>query len=178
MENRNCQVPEGKMLQHLGNLRKMMIHHHELENLSEFVLHALCSGPCFHINKAAYFVNNPDFQLVRGIAGYHKQEPCAQLQDTWNNQKQFISLMKNSPFHQKVRSFNLEESFDKGGMSEKYMVHKLADQLEIEYPEYHVWDLKHANHGLLIYEPLHNDEKHFQEHLLDSLYYLGFCPIF
>lgn len=177
MENKNCKVPEGQLLQHLGNLRKMIVHNHELENLSEFVLHELCSGPCFNINKAAYFINNPDFNALRGITGYHKQEPQGHLHDTWNNQKQFVISMKNSAFNQKVRG-SLQTSFEKGQKSEKYMVQKLADQLEIKDPAYHVWNLKHANHGLLIYEPTVQDIRHAQEHLLDSLYYLSFCPVY
>ncbi len=177
MENKSCTVQEGKLLQHLGNLRKMIVHNHELENLSEFVLHDLCNGPCFQINKAAYFINNPDFKVLRGITGHHHQEHQAQLRDTWNNQKQFISSMKDSAFNHKVRTSH-QESFERGRNSEKYMVQKLADQLEIEHPEYHVWDLKHANHGLLIYEPKIHDVHHAKEHLLDSLYYLSFCPVY
>ena len=177
MENKSCKVSEGQLLQHLGNLRKMIVHNHELENLSEFVLHDLCSGPCLNVGKAAYFINNPDFKALRGITGYDQHEPQAQLHDTWNNQKQFIASMKDSSFNQKVRRSS-QESFEKGKNSEKYMVQKLADKLEIENPAYHVWNLKHANHGLLIYEPTIHDAHHDQEHLLDSLYYLGFCPVY
>lgn len=172
MEKQECQVPERKLLQHLGNLRKMIVHNHELENLSEFVLHELCSGPCLHINKAAYFINNPDFKVLRGVTGYHKQASQIYVQDAWNNQKQFVASMKDSSFNQKVRS-NVLENFEQGRKSEKYSVEKLADQLEITNPAYHVWNLKHANQGLLIY-----DAQHMQDHLLESLYYLSFCPVF
>jgi len=174
MESENCQMPEGKMLQHLGNLRKMIVHNHELDNLSEFVLHELCAGPCFSINKAAYFINNPDFKMLRGVTGYSKQE--SHMPDAWNNQKQFADNMQNSTFNQKVREYS-QNSFDKGSRSKKYMIDKLADQLEIDNPEYHVWNLKHANHGLLIYDPSKDEANHLQEHLHDSLHYLGFCPV-
>jgi hypothetical protein len=177
MESKSCQVPQETLLQHFGNLRKMIVHNHELENLSEFVLHDICVGSCFHVDKAAYFINNPDFKLLRGITGYSKQEPQAQLRDAWNNQKQFIASMKDSAFNQKVRG-NQHQNFERGKNSEKYMVEKLADQLEIENPAYHVWDLKHANHGLLIYEPLLHDADHAQDYHLDSLYYLSFCPVY
>lgn len=177
MENINCQVSEGKLLQHLGNLRKMMIHHHELEHLTEFVLHDLCSGPCSHINKAAYFANNPDFDILRGVAGYAKQDLQVPVDDVWNNQKKFVSVIHDSRFHQNVRQSN-DRSFEIGRSSEKYMVEKLADQLEIANPAYHVWNLKHANYGLLIYEPSMNDLNHIQKNLVDSLYYLSFCSIY
>lgn len=178
MENKSCQVSKEKLLQHFGNIRKMMIHNHELGNLSEFVLHDLCTGPCFQVNKAAYFINNPDFDLIRGISGYHQQEPNVQIQDIWNNQKQFIAGMQDSNFNKKVRSHNLHGAFERGKSSEKYMVDKLADLLEINNPVYHTWNLKHANHGLLIYEPVVTDVEEIQNHLLDSFYYLGFCPIY
>ncbi len=177
MEKNFYQSSEGKLLQHLGNLRKMIVHNHELENLSEFVLHDLCTGPCFHIDKAAYFINNPDFKMLRGITGHDKKELQAQTHDTWNNQKQFISSMKSSAFNQKVRS-SLQENFERGKVSEKYMVDKLADQLEIANPAYYVWDLKHANHGLLIYQPLAHESVHMHDHLENSLYYLSFCPVY
>jgi hypothetical protein len=175
MENNKCQASEGKLLQHLGNLRKMIVHNHELENLSEFVLYDLCNGPCCNVTKAAYFINNPDFNILKGVAGYHKKE--LHVSNSWNEQKQFIGSMRNSLFNQKVRN-RLQESFAKGEISEQYLVRKLADFLEIENPGYHVWDLKHANHGLLIYESLQNQQAHVQEHLHDSLYYLSFCPVF
>ncbi|MBP6869793.1 hypothetical protein KBC04_02840 [Candidatus Babeliales bacterium] len=178
MENKSCQVSESKLLQHLGNLRKKMIQNHELENLSEFVLHDLCTGPCFQVNKAAYFINNPDFNLVRGIAGYHHQEPHAQVRDVWTHQKQFIAGMQDSDFNKKVRVNNLHSAFEFGKSSEKYLVEKLADELEIANPLYHVWNLKHANHGLLIYESNVDDQKHVQDHVLDGFYYLSFCPVY
>ncbi len=170
-----CKATEGKLLQHLGNLRKMIVHNHELENLSEFVLYDLCNGPCCKVNKAAYFINNPDFNLLKGVAGYHKKDTY--LADSWNQQKKFITSMKNSAFNQKVRN-RLQESFVRGEISEQYLVRKLADFLEIEKPGYYVWDLKHANQGLLIYESLQEEPAHVQNHLHDSLYYLSFCPVF
>ncbi len=175
MENEICKSSEGKLLKHLGNLRKMMVNNHELENLSEFVLHDVCHGPCFNINKAAYFINNPDFKILKGVAGYDKKE--LHISDSWNNQKQFISSMQNSLFNQKVRH-RLEENFIKGEISEQYLVRKLADHLEIENPAYHVWNLKHANHGLLIYESHPAQADHIKSHLHDSLYYLSFCPVY
>lgn len=178
MENQNCQIPEGMVLQHLGKLRKMIVHHHDVENLSEFVLHELCKGPCFQVNKAAYFINNPDFNLLHGVAGYDHQESNAFVDDVWNNQQKFTTTMQTSSFNQKVRKHNKLQAFTLGHASEKYMADQLAEQLEIVKPAYHVWNLKHDNHGLLIYEPSTHHVKHTQDHLLDALYYLSFCPVY
>jgi len=182
MESQKNEVLEVKLLKQLVNLRKMMVHNHDLENLSEFVLHDLCKQSYFNVRKAAYFVNNPDFRCLRGITGYHDQELVQELDltihDAWNNQKEFISFMKKSSFNQKVRNRS-EKNFDRGSSSEKYMVDKLADELEIANPAYNVWNLKHSNHGLFIYESLPAEELILEkDHLLDSLHHLSFCPIY
>lgn len=177
MNSGHCQASEKAMLQHLGNLRKMIVCHHQLDNLADFVMHALCSGPCLHIDKAAYFVNNPDFKILKGLVGYNQKDAHALLQDRWQEQEKFNNGMKNSLFHQKVRATE-QEHFEKGTKSELYAVAKLADKLEIANPQYYIWDTKHENHGLIIYQPLLEHVNHPQEHFLDSLYYLSFCPVY
>ncbi len=177
MQSNNLETKETKLLKHLGNLRKMMVNNHDLDNLSEFVLHDLCTQSCFNLNKAAYFINNPDFRCLQGISGYHDKDLQTLSGSPWNNQKQFISSMQNSPFNQKVRK-NCTTNFEKGKASEKYMAEKLADELEIHNPSYLTWDLKHANNGLFIYEAPQLEESYLQDHLFDSLQHLSFCPIF
>ena len=177
MQSHNLETKEGKLLKHLGNLRKMIVSNHELDNLSEFVLHDLCTQSCFNLNKAAYFINNPDFRCLQGISGYHDKDLQGIVGNSWNNPKLFMSQMQNSPFNQKVRN-NCTTNFEKGKASEKYMADKLADELEIKNPLYITWDLKHANNGLFIYEAPEQEVSHVREHLFDSLYYFGFCPVF
>lgn len=174
MENYIKQGQELQLLAHLGNLRKMMVQHHELENLSEFVLHEVCSTPAFELTKAAYFVNNPDFNLLQGIAGYDVAE--LYIADRWEHQRKFSNLMKQSIFNQQVRS-HIFESFKKGEISEQYAARKIADLLGFKDFSYHAWDLKHGNHGLLIYQSPKVLEKSL-DHLHDALYYLSFCPVF
>ena len=177
MQSHSLETKESQLLKHFGNLRKMMVNNHDLDNLSEFVLHDLCTQPCFNLNKAAYFVNNPDFRCLQGISGYHDKDLQGLSGSAWNNQKQFISSMQNSPFNQKVRS-NCTTNFEKGKASEKYMAEKLADELEINNPSYLTWDLKHANNGLFIYEAPQLELSYMKDHHFDSLQHLSFCPIF
>jgi len=174
MERKNLVATDQHILQHLHTLRKNIVRHHNLTNLSEFVLHDLCTGPCFHVNKAAYFINNPDFKFLRGVAGYSEHESCP-LSNVWDNQKDFISFMQSSKFNQKVRTSH-HDYFDTTSDINDELIKRFADELEIEKPAYHVWDLKHDNHGLLIYESM-PDKQVAHEHI-DSLYYLGFCPIY
>ena len=154
-----------------------MVDNHDLDNLSEFVLHDICTQSDFNLNKAAYFVNNPDFRCLQGISGYYDKDLQGLSGNSWNNQKQFISHMQNSPFNQQVRN-NCKTHFEKGKASEQYMAQKLADELEINNPLYVTWDLKYANNGLFIYEAPKQEDLYIKEHLFDSLYHLSFCPTF
>ena len=62
------------VLHHLTHLPRKIVSLNGAENLTEFVLHDLCQSRCFNLPKAAYFVNNPDFNCIKGVAGVHADE--------------------------------------------------------------------------------------------------------
>ena len=66
---------QNRMLHHLAQLPRLMIDVHGRDNISEFILHELCSEPCFNLRKAAYLVDNPDFNCLRGVAGFARIRP-------------------------------------------------------------------------------------------------------
>lgn len=176
MVHQKSSLNDKKLLAKLSDFSKNMTQHHHLENLSEFVLHDVCSTDLFNISKAAYLINNPDFACLKGVVGYNTLQSFNQ-KDHWNNQKEFTSHMKKAEFNQKVRS--LEDKFlilDGKGSGNK-QIHGFADRLEISNPLYHVWDMKHNNQGLVIFERPENFDIG-QEHFLRFLYMLSFCPIF
>ncbi|MBP9765478.1 hypothetical protein KBD08_04040 [Candidatus Babeliales bacterium] len=162
-----------KMLLHkLGSFPQNIATNHYLENLSEFVLHELCSQDLFNLPKAAYLVNNPDFKCLKGVAGYDDKH-AFNAGVNWQKHKEFTSHMKQSPFNQKVRLM-YDSALSKHDENEMYA---LADVLEIEHPVYHIWDMKHENQGIFIYEkPESFDETH--EHLIQFVPMLSFCPVF
>ena len=52
----------------------------------------------------------------------------------------------------------------------------IAEQLGMNEFKYCTWDMKHDNHGYLIYQP--NEQEIELDDLLNGLSLLGFCPIF
>ena len=55
----------------LADLPKRMVPLYDLEaigNIPEFVLHDLCHEDCFNLKKAAFLVDNPDFDSLQGVA--------------------------------------------------------------------------------------------------------------
>lgn len=167
---------DKKLLTKLSDFSKNMTQHHHLENLSEFVLHDVCTIDQFQVPKAAYLVNNPDFICLKGIAGYHVPETFKNG-DLWTNQKAFTSHMKSSDFNQKVRSVQDSALILDGRRMDDKKIYGLADQLEINNPMYHVWEMKHDNQGVLIFQKP-QDFEIGEEHFLRFLYMLSFCPVF
>lgn len=176
MANKNYTKNDRELLNKLGNFSRNMTHHHYLENLSEFVLHDVCSVDLFNLPKAAYLVNNPDFTCLKGVAGYHHPESYSKGA-SWHNQKEFTSHMKNSDFNQKVRMIQGVSLPLQDQTLQSDSLYALADQLNIDDPLYHVWRMKHDNQGVLIFQRP-QDLDMAQEHLLNFLYMLSFCPIF
>ena len=176
MVHNNTTQSDKKLLTKLSDFSKNMTQHHHLENLSEFVLHDVCSIDQFQVPKAAYLVNNPDFICLKGVAGYHTPESFKKG-DVWMNQKAFTSHMKNANFNQKVRSVQDKSLLLDGQRMDDRKIYGLADQLEINNPMYHVWTMKHDNQGVLIFQKP-EDFDIGQEHFLRFLYMLSFCPVF
>lgn len=146
------------------------------DNVSEFVLHELCNKDCFNLKKAAYFIDNPDFNCLKGIAGFCSLELDGNSID-WSSPTQFTQTMQASKFNTSVRSV-LKDSYKKKFGKEKLIVDDLVSDLGFVDHSLCVWPLKHDNSGLLVYEKGDNDDGFVKDHLMDALFLLSFCPVF
>lgn len=176
MNEAERQKKENELLKCMCDLPKRLIDHHGKLNLTEFLLHSLCTKCCFNFSKAAFFVDNPDFDHLKGVAGFfvHESYPDG---EHWNSPDNFSSHMETSPFNQKVRAV-LEKSPKRGGKPHDSIVRSLAEDLEMESPLHRVWNVKHGNHGLLVFEANEDDRAFIDGHLEKALYLFGFCPVF
>jgi hypothetical protein len=166
----------ANILHHLSYLPRNILSLHGAENIPEFVLHDLCKKDCFNLTKAAYFVDNPDFDALKGVAGYSNTEDY-QGAGMWENPKEFSDHMKNAPFNQKVRGLTLY-SLKKKKLSHEDITKKISDTLGMKNPAVHSWDLKHDNHGFFVYELDEVAEGQLRNYLENGVCMFGFCPIF
>lgn len=165
---------EYLILNRLNGLPKKMLQNHQYENIAELVLHELCHN-CFDIHKAAYFVDNPDFDCLKGVAGYCKDDVCKVPQDIWQNPQEFSCKIKESPFNQRVRGF-ARASVRRAPRPNEEIVEDIARELQMGEHGFYSWDMKHDNHGIFVYEKnglLGSDENQ----IVNALCLLGFCPI-
>ena len=174
MKNKNDRIHQ--ILLNTAHLPKHLINHYNRSNTAEFVLHSLGHQECFNLAKAAYFIDNPDFNNLQGIAGYHQK---TSYQDNhWESPDIFSTHMQQTPFNQKVRAISLP-SMKRHKKAEQDIVHELAYTLEIENPHFLSWPVKYENYGFLVFEPLHQDDQEYiNEQLELGAHLLGFCPVF
>jgi len=165
-----------KILNLLVCLPRKILYLQEQDNLTEFVLHELCSKQCFNIQKGAYFVDNPDFNCLKGIAGYAQSEAFADA-DIWQNPQSFSKHMQQAGFNQKVRETE-QESLWKKGESAAVIVQKIAENLGIENPSFADWQMKHNNHGIFVYQDISTDEVKRNEEFANGFSLLSFCPVY
>ncbi len=163
------------LLSRLQQLPRKILLLHGTENIPEFVLHELCHEKCFNVHKAAYFVDNPDFDCLKGVAGINHNEGVIK-EDIWSNSDRFSQKMKASQFNQKVRGI-LHKSVHNRHLHENDLFSLLAREVGMQHPKLYHWDMKYDNHGLLIIED--DDDNHVwkDEYLSNSVYLFGFCPV-
>jgi hypothetical protein len=168
---------ERKILNHLTYMpRKILNLYGQQDNITEFVLHDLCGKDCFNLEKAAYFVDNPDFDCLKGIAGFSRLEAYHDGSSIWESPKLFSEHMSRSPFNQKVRSL-YKQSLKKSEISDEIIAHSIAQELGFKDHVFYSWNMKYQNHGILLFERSENDSC-VEEHLLDGMSLLSFCPVF
>jgi hypothetical protein len=168
---------KSKIHGRLCALPRTMISLHGHDNLTEFVLYTLCNDQCFDVKRAAYFVDSPDFNCLKGIAGFSHEDISTSNQNIWSDPAAFSGYIQQAAFNQKVRSF-VHESLRRKGENDSQIMQMISQELALNSPLFCSWDMKHGNHGLFLYELLNSNEILEQDDLLNGLSLLSFCPIY
>jgi hypothetical protein len=131
-----------------------ILKHHEVPGLAHIVLHDLAHESGFGLEKAAYFVDNPDFDHMVGVAGFCKNECHLHKKNVWNEPHNFKQDMEQAEFNTIIRGV-FKNSFNKKHI-DTHDFHEISDlgqAVGITNPSFFTWNMHHGNHGLLIFEP-------------------------
>jgi hypothetical protein len=148
--------------------------YHHLDGLVDLVLYTIAKADCLSFSRAAYFVDNPDFNHLRGVCGFcvtTNLANCAQ------DQKSMIQQIQKSPYNCRVKTIN-QESLRANNIdpTKPENVAKLCESLEIKNPKICNWDLKHNNYGLLIFETATPRCCNWKDSLVQQVsQFLGMC---
>ena len=176
---KNFTTDDHRLANHLSSLLHKVLNYHEVDGLADMVLHELGHDDCFGLNKATYLVDNPDFNHLLGVAGYHKEECLCHKEDIWVDPYVFKNDMKKAQYHNEVKKF-LRDSLRRKDVdfSNANDVEELAENLGIKDAHYFTWNMKHGNHGLIIFEKGDKSIDEWREGLLANVAgLLSFCGI-
>ncbi|HEV2601846.1 MAG TPA: hypothetical protein VGT41_06170 [Candidatus Babeliales bacterium] len=168
---------EHALLKHLAQLPRKILTLHGRENVTEFVLHDLCDINCFNLNKAAYFIDNPDFNITKGVAGFSRSDVPINGQMAWKDPVAFSQHMAQSEFNKKVRKI-MQGSLSSEKHDHEKIAGRLADELGFNNHAFCNVTMKHDNHGFVLYEKVNTHDTFADDHMVNGLSLLGFCPIF
>lgn len=128
----------------LSQVPHKILKNYNLEYLSQMVLHELGHQGCFGFNKAVYLVDNPDFDHLVGMAGFCKGDCEHHKTNIWDCPGCFESDMSNAVFNNEIKKIAMKcNSFD---------LRALGKMAGMKNPEFFKWDMKHGNHGILMFE--------------------------
>ncbi|MCX5925680.1 MAG: hypothetical protein NT124_05305 [Candidatus Dependentiae bacterium] len=167
---------EHAVLHHLSHIAPQMLKLRDQDNLTEFVLHELCCQKGFNFEKAAYFVDNPDFNCLKGVAGFSRAEEYVHNTSIWESPEAFSVHMCQAQFNQKVRTIN-KVSVRKSSIDDALLVKEMAQDLGFKEYGFYSWDMKHDNHSIFLFERSSN-EIPSDEHVRNGISLLSFCPLF
>ncbi len=173
MERKDVSPRYQEMLKCFTHLPQKILSLQGIDNMTEFVLHTLCDEGCLNLVKAAYFIDNPDFNCLKGVAGFDKSEEY-HTKNNLSDHTSFKSHLSSCAFNQQVRTIN-KPSFKRQEHSQEEVVKRLATELGMRNPLSYSWTIKHDNYGLLLFERTFEEESH--EEFLNGLSLLGFCPV-
>jgi len=177
MERQELLQKQNRMLTCLANLPRKILSLYDVDNITEFVLHDLCHEHCFNLNKAAYFVDNPDFDCMKGVVGFSRDQLYEDYESIWQKPDLFSDHMHASEFNKKVRD-TYRCSMQKSSDSNKDLATTMARELNFKNHVVCTWNTKHHNHGLVIYEKADVGETFADDYILNGLSFLSFCPVF
>jgi hypothetical protein len=163
------------LLKKLSNIPLNIIRLRNNHNLIEFVLHELCHEDCLNLKKAAYLVDNEDFDCLHGIVGIDKVEPFAHT-NIWQMPDDFSAYMSSLAFNKKVKELKYQSN-KSITEHESMFLKQLGDDLGMQHPKQYTVPLKYDNRGILLYEAM-DDNDIEESDIINGLSFLSLCPLF
>ena len=176
MKRPNVEERKMRIAHSISCMPRKILKLHGRDNVIEFVLHELGKTDNFNLHRAAYVIDNPDFDCLKGIAGFDRQELYKGQKDIWEDPDEFSRYMSQCKYNAQVRNFQRNSSKRKG-CNDAQIVEEISHDLGFNQPKYYTWDMKYDNHGILLYEKVEEDSCDC-DYLLDGLCLIGFCPVF
>lgn len=159
------------LVSNLLQLPKHILRNAHAEDLPALILKKLASKKYFTLNKAAYFLDNPEFNVLKGIAGYdvNEDDDCDEVESLDDLQTKSIKFLSGD-FHTSVKNARMNSFYanHKNEADIKTALTEFAQKtLATENPIIYQWHSKHGNHGLFFCDPKEHSLVTNRSHLLE-----------
>lgn len=143
----------GRIFEKLTEIPSKILLHNEVQDLPQIVLHDLLDDNAFNFNKAVYLVDNPDFDCLKGVAGYSSEECKFHKHDVWEDPDHFHQDMEQANFNSQLKQF-LRNGLKRKDINthDEDDLTQLGQSLGLKNPSFLTWKMRHGNNGILIFE--------------------------
>jgi len=159
---------------------KILDHHiNNIDNIIDMILYSLCNEDCLDIDKAAYIIDNPDFDLIKGLAGFDKKNSYKKKysngidrSNIWQYKDYFKEHINNCEFNNRIKQLSGKSIFNNiENIDEK--IKDIANVIDISNPRYYNWLTKNDNYAIVIFE----NKKDIHKDMLSFFRFLSLCPL-
>lgn len=168
----------SSLIKRITHLPSYLLRNHDEKTLAHMLLYNLGHDDCFAFESGAYFIDNPEFDCLKGCAGFTRGECKIHPDQVWSSPSDHHDHLYNAPFNKKVQEMLYPSIAAHSGDIEKSDTYKnLCEKLCIANPDCISWPMKHGNKGVLIFN--HNNAIDDQQRslLINAASLLGFCPV-
>lgn len=175
--NRILTAGERELVNSLLIIPQKIVQHQSAEGLAQAILHEIAGPQGFALKRAAYIVDNPDFDCMKGVAGFCKND-ALDTSGMWDRLGSFVNDSKQASFVKEVCRFE-DKSLRRRDITTKDHpeIFRIADGFGINQPQTMSWGIKHDNHGLFLFEPGDNVCVWRHALLANVVAMLGLCAI-
>lgn len=144
---------DQELLAMLLELPNKILNHHEVDGLAQLILHDVSHDHHFGFKRASYLIDNPDFDCLRGVAGFVNDECRHHGDDLWTDPHAFARNMREAQFHNLLLQL-VRKSIKRSAKNANHLdiIRGVAMDLGMINPWVYAQDLRHGNHGILIVE--------------------------
>lgn len=168
----------GSLIDHLTKIPHCMLRNHEIDSLAQIILYMLSHADCFSFKRAAYFIDNPDFDCLKGGAGFQHEEVFVSPNLMCHSPQPYLERLSSSQYNKQVRDIarpSIKRQCDNINDSADFTT--LCKDLGVTNAECVCWPLKHGNWGVLIFEHDSVLDPARRGLLDNAVSLLGFCPV-
>ncbi|MFH0898770.1 MAG: hypothetical protein V1855_04275 [bacterium] len=172
-------VDNDDFLRTLLRMPRKILENHEVDGLAQMVLHELGQKENLDLKRAFFLVSSPDFNYLKGVAGFCGNESSHCCKGMWEDTQMFYGHVQNTAFYADMKKLLQQERYHQdGALQKEEYLEDVGSILGMKSPQIHSWNLRNGNKGIFIFEEGSKKMCSTDKDILDHITaLLGLCPL-